>query len=229
MSFDAAGQDGKDLGTNGDGSKIEGAGRKRWSNSYAAEESIFYRLAKHISIGLGPQNTQEAVELLLVSIRWMETVTLAQQGAQQLLGLASSHNQEMNAQAIALATLIVAVVENVQVQHAVRKERAPSGTGKELSRVLDDFTPLFLQSSPQSAERLALFRSQTLPSIEPVEKKTKEITASGEIDALIGEGLGIESIVVPEMPVLNSRAGLYIYLNSLVCFLHSSFFLVLTN
>jgi mediator of RNA polymerase II transcription subunit 5 len=34
-------------------------------------------------------------------------------------------------------------------------------------------------------------------------------------------GLGIDSIVVVELPTMNSRAGLYIYLNSLVSFVES--------
>ncbi|TAQ91392.1 hypothetical protein B7494_g372 [Chlorociboria aeruginascens] len=129
---------------------------KRWSNSYASDEMLFYRLAKYISSNAGPRNRAEAVELIVV---W---------------------------------------------------------TGKELSKSLADFVPLLLQSSPQSAARLELFRTQTLVSMEPVDKKVQ--AANAEIDEILdsGMGLAIESIVVPELPNINSRAGLYIYLNALL-------------
>jgi mediator of RNA polymerase II transcription subunit 5 len=191
--------------------------RKRWTNSYATEEILFYRLAKLISSGNAPSNTQEAVELILVCIKWMDTVFSASQTAHEMLGgLGGGHTEEMNAQTMALGTLMVAVVENGRVLRALGKGSAPKGTGKELSKTLGNFLPLILQSSPQSMARLDVFRTQTLVAIEPVDKK--ELAANKEIDEILDEGmgLGIESIVVGDLPTMNSRAGLYIYLNSLV-------------
>lgn len=66
------------------------------------------------------------------------------------------------------------------------------------------------------AERLELFRTQTLVPLEPVEKKPQ--VASDEIDQMIDSALSMESIPVADLPIINSRAGLYIYLNSLVGF-----------
>jgi mediator of RNA polymerase II transcription subunit 5 len=192
--------------------------RQRWTNSYAAEEMLFYRLAKHVSSGTAPRDIQEAVELLLICIQWMEVVTSTNQAAHEILSLATSHTEEMNAQTMALGTLVVAVVENGQVLQAIGKGSAPKGTGKELSKALENFVPLFLQNSPQSAARLELFRTQTLAAVEPAEKKDKEVVTGGEIDDILDEsmGLGIESVVVQDLPTVNSRAGLYVYLNSLV-------------
>lgn len=81
---------------------------------------------------------------------------------------------------------------------------------------MTEFVPLLLQSSPQNAQRLDVFRTQTLPTILPVDKKQR--AANAEINDILDSaiGMGIDSIVVPELPVVNSRAGLYIYLNSLV-------------
>ena len=195
-----------------------GGGYQRWTNSYAAEETLFYRLAKRITSGQAPQNTQESVELILIAIQWMEAVTAAQQAAHNLLGLVASHTADMNAQSMALATLIVAVVESGRVVEALSKGRTPTGTVKDLSKALANFVPLFLQGSPQVAARLEAFRTQSLVAIEPVEKKEKEVLAGGEIDAILDEGmgLGIESIVVQDLPTMNSRTGLYIYINALV-------------
>lgn len=193
-------------------------GPSHWTNSYAAEETMFYRLAKHISSGTAPKSIQEAVELVLVSIQWMKSIALATQAAQPTLNLASTRAEEMNAQTMALGTLLVAIVENGQVLHALSKGRAPKGTGKELSVALSNLVSLLLQSSPQSVARLEVFRTQTLVAIEPPEKKEKDVMASGEMDEILDEGmsLGIESIVMQELPTVNSRAGLYIYLNALV-------------
>ena len=88
---------------------------------------------------------------------------------------------------------------------------------KSLSQTLATFVPFLSHNSPQIAARLELFLTQTLAVLEPVDKKVQ--AANAELNDIIDEsmGLGIESIVVADMPVMNSRAGLYVWLNSLVC------------
>jgi mediator of RNA polymerase II transcription subunit 5 len=133
-----------------------------------------------------------------------------------MLGLAQIHTAEMTAQNMALGTLVIAAVENGRVLHALGKGNVPKLVRKELKDTLANFVPLLLQSSPQSAARLELFRTQTILAIEPVDKK--ERAADKEIEEILEEGmpLGVESMVVGDMPIMNSRAGLYVYLNSLV-------------
>lgn len=212
-----------DDGREGEGKDGEAQGRKkdgvkRWSDSYAAEEVLFYRLAKHVSSGTSPNNVQEAVALILICMKWMVVVLNAHNAAQDVLELSGSHVTELNAQIMALGTLVVAVVENPEVLNALSKGRVPKGTGKELSKTLGNLIAILLQSNSQSlsAARLEVFRTQTLVTIEPVDKK--ELSANKEIDDILdgGIGLGIDSVVVEDLPTLNSRAGLYIYLNALV-------------
>jgi hypothetical protein len=63
---------------------------------------------------------------------------------------------------------------------------------------------------------LEMFRTQVLVPLEPVDKKTQ--AAKDEIDQIIDSaGLGMESIQVVELPIIHSRAGIAIYLHSLVC------------
>jgi mediator of RNA polymerase II transcription subunit 5 len=209
----------KDAAGREDGEKVGGKGKedgKRWNNSYIAEETLFYRLTKYISSGIAPHDTQEAVELVMACVQWMRTVISVQHVAQEMLGLTQTHTAEMNAQNMALGTLIVAVVENGRVLHALSKGSVPKPVRKELKDTLTNFVPLLLQSSPQSAARLEVFRTQTILAIEPVDKK--ERAANKEIEEILEEGmtLGVESMVVADMPTMNSRAGLYVYLNSLV-------------
>lgn len=193
-----------------DGGKTKGP--RRWSNSTAPEETLFYRLAKILVSAAAPKTMQEAVELIRVCMKWMETSLSATSAAQGILE--PGRTEEMNAHTMALGTLVVAAVENAQVINVLGKASVPKGLGKELSKALGAFVPLLLHTSPQSAARLELFRTQTLVAVEPVDKK--DVEANKEIDELLDEGMGIESVVVVELPSMNSRAGLYVYLNSLV-------------
>lgn len=186
---------------------------KRWSNSTASEEMLFYRLAKSISTAIAPRNMQEAVELVRVCIQWMDT-SLSAHNVQGILE--PGRTEEMNNHTMALGTLVVAAVENEQIINVLSKPSAPKGMGQQLSKMLASFVPLLLHTSPHNAAKLELFRTQTLVAIEPVDKK--DVSANKEIDELLDEGmgLGIDSVVVVELPIMNSRAGLYVYLNSLV-------------
>ncbi|KAE8446984.1 hypothetical protein EG329_011466 [Mollisiaceae sp. DMI_Dod_QoI] len=214
-------------GNNGPGKGTQdstGAGQKDggraswWSNSYGAEETLFYRLAKSIASGNAPRDSHEAVELVKICIQWMEVVIAANHAAQDMMGLDQTHTQEKNAQNMALGTLVIAVVENVQVVHALSKGTVPKPTRKELSKTLASFVPLLLQNSAQAAARLEVFRTETLVAIEPMDKK--EMAADKAIEDILDESIGIaqgvDNMVVEEVPIVNSRAGLYIYLNSLL-------------
>lgn len=66
------------------------------------------------------------------------------------------------------------------------------------------------------AERLDQFRTQIPLPLDPIDKKTQ--AANDEIDQMIGSSLalGIDTIPVVDLPTVNSRAGLYVYLHSLV-------------
>ena len=73
-----------------------------------------------------------------------------------------------------------------------------------------------MQSASQIASRLELFRTETLASFDPVDKKKE--SANAEMDDILDSTVGLENFVLPEMPVANTRAGLYIYLNAAVGF-----------
>lgn len=213
---------GADVAQSNDGAGKEEAAQKkvvkRWTNSYTTEETLFYRITKYISSGSAPRDLQETVELINVCIQWMETVVSGTHAANQILSLAPAHTTEMTAQHMALGTLVVSVVENARVVHALQRRAVSKPTRQHLGKALEGFVPLVLQSSPQSAARLEVFRTETLLAVEPVEVKEVKGGADKDIEDLLQEGLelGVESMVVEEMPVMNTRAGLYVYLNSLV-------------
>ena len=84
------------------------------------------------------------------------------------------------------------------------------------------FTPLLIHYAPVIAQKLELFRTQTLVPLDPIEEKRK--AANDEIDQMIDSSMAmgamgamaIDSVPVVDLPNVNSRAGLYIYLHSLV-------------
>ncbi|KAB8300368.1 hypothetical protein EYC80_000551 [Monilinia laxa] len=177
---------------------------------------MLYRLAKTVSTGVRPKNVQEAVDLLLVSIQWMNMISVGMgQGAHEILDM-EAHVEEIGMVGMALGTLMVAVVGNSKILEVLQKGRCPRGTGIGLGKAMAGFVPLLIQSSPQNAQRLDVFRTQTLITILPIDKKERATNA--EINDILNStiGMNIDSIVVADLPVVNSRAGLYIYLNALL-------------
>ncbi|PBP18258.1 mediator complex subunit Med5 [Diplocarpon rosae] len=196
---------------------VDGKAGKVWLNSYTTEETMFYRITKYISSGAALRDLQETVELINACISWMETVISATHAAHQMLNLAPTRAAEMAAQHMALGTLVVSVVENTQVQHALGKRAVPKSVRGHLSKALGGFVPLVLQSSPQIAGRLEIFRTETLAAFESPEAKEPKGEADKDIEEILQGGLElrVDSMVVEEIPVVNTRIGLYVYLNSL--------------
>lgn len=74
------------------------------------------------------------------------------------------------------------------------------------------FSPSATQPPAELAGQLELMQTQTLASFEPDDKKEAD-------DAGINSYMGLvelENVQIAEVPVVNSRAGLYIYLNAAV-------------
>lgn len=103
-------------------------GSRRWRRSYSAEEMMFYRLAKTVSTNSRPKNTQEAIDLLSVSVQWMDMVSVAmRQGAHEILDM-GTHVEEIGMVGMALGTLMVAMVGNAKVLEDIQKGRGPKGS-----------------------------------------------------------------------------------------------------
>ena len=71
-----------------------------------------------------------------------------------------------------------------------------------------------MHSSSEIAGRLELFRSQNLANFEAVDKK-KEAEDAQMFD-VYDQTVGLDNFPVQELPIQNSRAGLYIFLNAAV-------------
>ncbi|KAI1175462.1 mediator of RNA polymerase II transcription subunit 5 [Nemania sp. FL0916] len=185
----------------------------RWASSYSPEEVMFYRLSKDVRVGTAIRNTGEALGICVLMARWMTMFTTASAALAQdvIVQLQNTSREDMEAARAAFVMLLLSVCEN---HHVLRGLSRPSAQNvrRILSESLTSFIPSLLQSSSQIASRLELFRTETLASFEPVDKNKKEVP-NLDIDDL-ESSMALDSIVIPDVPISNTRAGLYIYLNA---------------
>ncbi|KAI1444652.1 Med5-domain-containing protein [Annulohypoxylon stygium] len=192
----------------------------RWGSSYASEEVIFYRITKAVALGTGIENAGDALQICKLTAKWMTLFTLASEAfnheAMDLNQLNGGHMQssqsrdEMEAARAAFVMLLLGICENQTVLNALSRPFAKNAR-RALSESLANFIPSIIQSASQIATRLEQFRTETLASFEPVDKDKD--TANPVMDDLEST-MALENFVVTEMPSVNSRAGLYIYLNA---------------
>ncbi|KAI0376646.1 Med5-domain-containing protein [Hypomontagnella monticulosa] len=185
----------------------------RWGNSYATEEVIFYRLTKAVAQGPGIKTAGEALEVCKLMAKWMALFTSASTAfAQDVMGdLHSTQSRdEMETARAAFVMLLLGISENQKVLSTLSRPLAKNAR-RALSESLTHFIPSILQSASQIAGRLELFRTETLASFEPVDKKKD--TTNPVIDD-IESTMALDNFMVTEIPNVNSRAGLYIYLNA---------------
>lgn len=71
-----------------------------------------------------------------------------------------------------------------------------------------------MQNAGPIATRLDMFRTSTLAGFEPADGQKNPSNA--EIEDLFDSTVALENFVISELPIVNSRAGLYIYLNAAV-------------
>lgn len=97
------------------------------------------------------------------------------------------------------------------------------GARKVFSESLASFVQV-IQQSPQLPQfqqfinKLELFRTEVLAPLDPVDKSKQ--AANAVMDDILDSTVGVDNLVIPEVPITNTRAGLYIYLGASVCFIH---------
>ncbi|ERT02083.1 mediator of RNA polymerase II transcription subunit 5 [Sporothrix schenckii 1099-18] len=215
----------------GPGGSASGAGPVLWANSYNNEETLFYRISRAVRQEDAIHRGRKALAIAACMAAWMDLfVTAASSYASATLGPADIASQqaqrqaEMEASRAAFAMLLLAVCENESVVAALAQPFA-KGVRRVLANGLASFNPtISLGSAPVSA-RLEHFRTVTLAQFEPADKgktnkgrgkQEEQNTATNDIHDLLDSTVGLQNLVVPEMPISNSRAGLYIYLNAVL-------------
>ncbi|OLN95416.1 Mediator of RNA polymerase II transcription subunit 5 [Colletotrichum chlorophyti] len=188
----------------------------RWGSSYAAEEVMFYRLTKSVAQGTAIRNMETGLEIANIMAKWIALFTDAATAfTVDVMGQlhTSQVREEMESARAAFVALLLGVCENAVVLKAFGRPEAQN-TRKGLSESLANFVPTIMQSAGPIATRLDMFRTSTLASFEPVDEQKNKSNA--EIDDLFDSTVALENFVISELPIVNSRAGLYIYLNAVL-------------
>lgn len=198
-----------------DGDKEQEAKLLRWQDSSWAEETMFYHVIKSVVEGYAFKDAKAGLSLVAVICRWMDLFAAASAtfNAEMLADKQDFRGRdEMETTRAAFVPLLLRLIDNGALLRILGKPFA-KGARKALSDSMSNFIQT-LQPVPQVVERLELFRTETLARLDPVDKKKQ--AANAAMDALLDSAVGLENFVVPEIPISNTRSGLYVYLNAMV-------------
>lgn len=213
----------------------------RWANSYTIEHVVFLRLANAVKQENAIKSVTDAVAMIRIAIKWMALFSdLSAAFVADVMGAIdrATTKLEMECSRSAFVLLLSQLCEHPTVLAALT---GPSAKGNGLSTTLTPFSlepgsradallkggrkqlsdglAKFL-ATLQPAEipaQLEIFRAQTLPALEPVDKrKEAEEAEEAQVYEVFDQTVGLENFQVRELPINNTRAGLYIYLNAAV-------------
>ncbi|KAG5978763.1 hypothetical protein E4U55_005966 [Claviceps digitariae] len=195
-----------------------GANEKRplrcWRSSSWVEEVMFYHVIKTMVEGTAFRDTRAALQLCHVISKWMELFTLVSSSfAADVMGDPQQNHQlrdDLEVARAAFLPLLLRLVETPLLVKAIGKPFA-KGIRKYFSKSLSRFIQT-LQPAP-FVDRLELFRTDTLAKLDPIDKKN-QAAANAAMDELLETTVGLDNFVIQDMPISNTRAALYIYLNA---------------
>jgi mediator of RNA polymerase II transcription subunit 5 len=207
----------------GDGHQKKKKEIRRWKGSYRDEELIISRLAKKVKEGSAFKTCRSVIQVSRVLAAWMPLLAEAaadfsrdpfgtlsgMQGRKTyrtLQGLQVMDETERSRKALIL--FLAAFSDDPWVRLTLAQPFC-KGTCKMLADALRRFMPWVMQVSYDLAMRLDQFRTETLYTHLPAEKKEAD-EATSYMDGLVN----LDNVQIPEVPVVNSRAGLYIYLSA---------------
>ncbi|KAK0670786.1 putative mediator of RNA polymerase II transcription subunit 5 [Cercophora samala] len=185
----------------------------RWTSSYSSEAILFWRLAQTVNQGIGIKSGRDVVETSKILVRWMALFTEAATiFSQDAFGSMHSLNAklEMERSRESFIMFLNAFSANPTVPKTFLLPAA-KGLRKQLAQSLEAFLPSIMQVNPSIASQLEMFRAQSLVTYDSIEKKDAAVS---DMNSYMDNVMGLESFQVPEIPIVNTRAGLYIYLSA---------------
>ncbi|KAI9848198.1 MAG: mediator complex subunit [Sclerophora amabilis] len=186
-----------------------------WHNPTELEEIMLFRISRQFTTGQHPRNLQETRNTLKAVSGWMSIVVAAsarEEMMQDMGGGMGSGQSESLIIRDALGMLVVALTENAKVA-SVLGDSCPKDLRQKLARSLSLYIPFLSQTSIQAANRLEMFQRQ-----HQIFDNTSTKGMNNVLGGIDMEGMpvnGVDSLNVVDGPIINSRAGLYIYLNAL--------------
>ncbi|KAG6003697.1 hypothetical protein E4U21_001805 [Claviceps maximensis] len=185
-----------------------------WRSSSWVEEVMFYHVIKTMVEGTAFRDTRAALQLCHVISKWMELFnSVSTSFAADVMGDLQQHSQLRDDLDVARAAFIPLLLRLVETPFLVKVIGKPFAKGirKHFSMSLSRFIQT-LQPAP-FVDRLEMFRTDILAKLDPIDKK-KQAAANAAMDELLETTVGSDNYVIQDMPISNTRAALYIYLNA---------------
>ncbi|KAG5951308.1 hypothetical protein E4U53_003370 [Claviceps sorghi] len=188
------------------------AGVRRWRNSSWVEEFMFYHVIKTMVEGTAFRDTRAALQLCYVISKWMELFTMvsALLAADVIGDMYTQLRDDLDVARAAFIPLLLRLVETPLLVKAIGKPFAKS-IRKHFSKSLSRFIQT-LQPAP-FVDRLDMFRTDTLAKLDPIDKKN-QAAANAAMDELLETTVGLDNFIIQDIPISNTKAALYIYLNA---------------
>ncbi|KAL7781566.1 mediator complex, subunit Med5 [Trichoderma afarasin] len=186
-----------------------------WKSSSWLEEVMFYHVIRLVVEGTALKDSRTALELMHIISKWMSLFSAASNpplGADMLAGGLQDPQvrHEMEVSRAAFVPLLLRLVDNPALVKAI-SHPAVKEPRKQFSESLTSFVQIF-QPVPQFVEKLEMFRTEVLAPLDPIDKNNQ--AANAAMDDLLDSTVGLDSLVIPDLPISNTRAGLYIYLGA---------------
>ncbi|KAH0493780.1 hypothetical protein TgHK011_000431 [Trichoderma gracile] len=187
--------------------------RTRWKSSSWLEEVMFYHVIRLVVEGTASKDSRTALELIHVTSKWMSLFAAASNSmaAEMLSGSLQDPQvrHDMEVSRAAFVPLLLRLVDNPALVKVISHPSAKAPR-KEFSDSLTSFVHVF-QPVPPFVEKLEMFRTEVLAPLDPVEKNNQ---AANAMDELLDSTVGLDNLMIPDMPITNTRAGLYVYLGA---------------
>ncbi|OJD36145.1 mediator of rna polymerase ii transcription subunit 5 [Diplodia corticola] len=183
---------------------------QQWHITPDLEELVFARLSKAFITVERPSTFAEVQKTLAILTQWMNAVNSSQTAESVMHSLADGTQEQRTQTVLSLSMLVIAMLENPKVAGAAQAA-LPKGMRKSLSDALTGFVPHLTQASLQWGDRLSMLQKQY--------SLTTENASGGINDGPGNHGLDVSVLqleTVMDLPIINSRAGLYVFINSLL-------------
>ncbi|KAF2127404.1 Med5-domain-containing protein [Dothidotthia symphoricarpi CBS 119687] len=190
----------------------------RLINPPELEEIVFHRLAKAFAAEERPVDNTEGLRTIIILARWMQCMVTSHTSdtmIQAMAGIQQQPQQQSINVREGLGMLVVGLIENSRILRLLNNPKTKD-LRKSFSQSLSSFVPflshnlLGSQGLLQIAGRLEISQKQHDFYDKPgaIEREGNENT-SLEVAALQLEA-------VMDLPLVNTRAGLYVFLNALL-------------
>ncbi|KAL1612478.1 mediator complex subunit [Paraconiothyrium brasiliense] len=186
-----------------------------WQNPPELDEILFHRLHKAFS-GERPERpvtNAEGVRSLKAVTRWMSAMVTSHTNdsmLQAMTGIQQQPQQQSINVREGLGMLVVGLIENGKILQLLNRGELKD-VRKGFAHALTTFIPFLAQTSIQIANRLEIYQKE-----HDLDEKSS-VGPNGETNGNAGlEVAALQLEAVIDLPQINTRAGLYVFLNSLL-------------